>query len=163
MPNELKPKRTGNYRHTGRVIHGLYKKYPQLFNLYQTIKTRCTNPKRYNYKNYGGRGITLCDEWKEAKNFILWALSNGYKKGLQIDRIDNNKGYSPSNCRFVTNKENSNNRRNKKRITINGDCRPVSFWANKFKISPFTIYHWLRNYGEENTVTKMFIAWNKRS
>ena len=68
------------------------------------------NPKCKSYKNYGGRGITICEEWMDIKNFIRWA-DPLRQKGLQIDRIDNNKGYSPGNCRFVTNKENIDNRR----------------------------------------------------
>ena len=145
----LKPKRVGNYHHNGNVRHGLYKDHKELFNLWQTMKTRCENPKRKNFKRYGARGITVCEEWHEAKNFVEWALSNGYKKGLQLDRIDNNKGYSPDNCRFVTATENSRNRRNSRLLTINGETKCVSEWCELKSVSKYTVYSWIRERGEE--------------
>lgn len=96
--------------------HNLYK-HP-LYSVWHDIKKRCYNIKNKSYHNYGGRGITICDEWKNNPEiFIKWGIENGYKKGLEIDRIDNsdNKKYSPTNCRFVTRKQNSNNRRTNKR------------------------------------------------
>lgn len=75
------------------------------------MKARCTNPNNPDYHHYGGRGITVCDEWLSYDNFYEWAMSNGYDDTLSIDRIDNNKGYSPDNCRFVTIKEQCRNRR----------------------------------------------------
>ncbi len=72
-------------------------------------------------KYYAQRGITVCDEWKDFKNFESWALVNGYKRGLQIDRIDTNKGYCPKNCRFVTAHENAVNRRSSIKIKWNGE------------------------------------------
>ena len=76
------------------------------------MHTRCNNPNFVHYVNYGGRGITLCDHWTgNSANFIEWALISGYISGLEIDRRDNDKGYSPENCRWVTSSINSCNRR----------------------------------------------------
>lgn len=108
---------------------------------------RCENPNREKYKDYGGRGIKVCSEWHQANNFVLWALSNGYKKGLQIDRIDNNGDYCPENCRFTTPKENSRNRRNTKRLTINGETKTVVEWCEQLGLSQYTVYDWIRKKG----------------
>lgn len=83
----------------------------RLHQLFQNMLNRCQNPKNKRYKDYGGRGIKVCDEWREGGLAVFgkWAVDNGYKEGLQIDRKNNNKGYNPKNCRFITQKENVNN------------------------------------------------------
>lgn len=82
------------------LIHGM--RNTPLYIVFDSMKKRCYNKDHENYKYYGGRGITICDEWlNSAKSFFDWAFENGYKEGLQIDRIDVNKGYSPDNCRFI--------------------------------------------------------------
>lgn len=83
-----------------------------LYTVWKGIIGRCENSKNKDFERYGGRGIKVCEEWKDVRSFISWCNSNGYKKGLQIDRIDNNKDYCPSNCRFISPKENMANRRN---------------------------------------------------
>lgn len=92
---------------------------------------RCCNPNYPSYKNYGGRGISVCEEWDKGNpdgtyNFIKWALENGYKDGLSIDRINNDGNYEPSNCRWVGRKTQNNNRRNTIRISYNGDIMTLS-------------------------------------
>ena len=76
--------------------------------------------------NYANRGITVCEEWRHLRNFEEWALSNGWAKGLQIDRIDNDKGYSPDNCRFVSARFNSSNHRRTILVTYNGESMSIS-------------------------------------
>lgn len=79
---------------------------------FRAMKARCYNKKARSYPNYGDRGITICGEWlSNPEAFVSWALANGFMRGLQIDRIDNNRPYHPDNCRWVTNAENSRNRR----------------------------------------------------
>lgn len=84
----------------------------RIFNIWRGIKARCYNPNRAAYKNYGGRGIKMCEEWKhDATAFYNWALKNGYAPDLSIDRIDNNKGYFPENCCWSTPSKQASNRR----------------------------------------------------
>lgn len=84
----------------------------KLYKVWQGMKTRCYNPKFIYYRNYGGRGITICDEWlNNFKNFYNWAINNGYKEGLTIDRINNDGIYEPSNCRWITRAEQNRNQR----------------------------------------------------
>lgn len=93
-------------------------KYTKLYSVHHSMKQRCSNINAKAYKDYGGRGITVCDEWLDKDtgfiNFRDWALNNGYQEGLEIDRIDNNGNYNSDNCRFVTAQENTQNRRTTK-------------------------------------------------
>lgn len=99
--------------------HGLSRS--RLFGIWKNIQTRCYNRKCPAFPNYGGRGISMCEEWKnDFLSFFLWSTSNGYEPGLEIDRIDNNGSYTPENCRWVTRKENCRNRRNNYQVEING-------------------------------------------
>ncbi len=103
------------------------------------MKRRCYNPEEKFYKDYGGRGIKICDEWMDKKeghsNFQKWAVENGWEEGRSIDRIDVNGNYEPSNCRWATPEEQANNRRNNNYITINGVTKTTSEWARQIGIS----------------------------
>lgn len=91
----------------------------RLRKVWNSIKQRCYNPNSQEYRNYGGRGIKMCDEWRNSsKAFIEWALNNGYSIGLDVDRIDNNGNYEPSNCQFLTRSENV--LKEKRKLTIGG-------------------------------------------
>ena len=93
-------------------MKGMIRKILKLNLLYKNIKARCYILSCSSYKYYGGRGITLCDNWLSDKfEFIMWAIKSGYKIGLEIDRINVNGLYSPENCRWVTHGENCRNRR----------------------------------------------------
>lgn len=99
---------------TGKPLQ--YHGYSQhrLYKIHTDIEYRCNDPSDDSYHNYGGRGIYICDEWSGRDGriaFIKWSLENGWEKGLEIDRIDNDGPYAPWNCRYVTRKENDRNRR----------------------------------------------------
>jgi hypothetical protein len=91
-----------------KVTHGCYGK--EGYAAWYGMMDRCYRDKNPCYPVYGGRGVKVCNEWLDASVFCEWAALNGIKKGLQLDRVDNNKGYSPENCRFVTPSENASNR-----------------------------------------------------
>ena len=113
----------------------------KIYSVYRAMIERCTKPQNKAFKNYGGRGITVCDEWmKDRERFFKWAVANGYKEGLQLDRIDVNGNYCPENCRFVTNKVNANNLRKNIKLEFGGETHTLSEWADITGISYTTIY-----------------------
>lgn len=98
----------------------------RLYRIYNKMKERCYHPKNDNYKWYGGKGVTICKEWLDKpETFISWALSHGYADNLTIDRIDGNKNYEPSNCRWVTIKEQQKNRCNTVYVVYKGKRMPL--------------------------------------
>jgi hypothetical protein len=117
-----------------------------LYNCWIAMKNRCFNPKNNAYKNYGGRGITVCEEWKNNYGaFRDWAINNGWIKGLSIDRIDNGKGYFPENCRWATAMEQANNKRINRLETINGLTKTIAEWAREYDIPCNTVRNRLRD------------------
>lgn len=102
-------------RGTPRRTHGMSRS--KLYNVYRAMKSRCYLPSTERYKSYGGRGIKICESWLEnPESFLQWSIDNGYRDGLQIDRIDVNGDYSPENCRWITAKDNARNKQNTLRM-----------------------------------------------
>lgn len=106
--------------------HGLYG-HP-LYQVWAEMKTRCANPRNKAFHNYGGRGIVVCDEWREFVPFYEWANSSGWSEDLTIERKDVNLGYSPENCTWIPLAEQPFNRRNTVRITAWGETMALSLW-----------------------------------
>ena len=119
------------------------------------MKERCQNPNASNYRWYGGNNITLCDEWKEFKPFYDWAISNGWREGLSIDRIDGSKGYSPDNCRFVTHVDQCRNRRSNVPMTVDGETHIQCEWEELLAIPKKTIAKWKNRYGYDEAVRRI--------
>jgi len=118
----------------------------RLYRIWQGSKNRCLNPKNRDYWKYGGRGITYYEPW--VKDFIAfrdWAFANGYKDSLTLDRNDNDKGYSPDNCRWVSYEIQENNRRNNSFIEIDGVKKTIAQWARYMNVSSNLICDRIKN------------------
>ena len=117
----------------------------RLYRVWAAVIQRCENPHHERYKDYGGRGIKLCEEWRrDYRAFEKWAYEHGYDDNAEIhqcslDRIDNGKDYSPDNCRFVNNREQCNNKRNNKKITIKETTHTIQEWSRIVGIPDYVI------------------------
>lgn len=130
--------------------HGGKTKTPErLYTIWGAMKQRCYYTKGKSYKDYGGRGIRICDEWLfDYTTFRSWALNNGYKDNLSIDRIDVNGDYEPNNCRWATSKQQANNTRRNVVFEYNGVKHTMSEWSEILNIN----YSTLRAYIQQNGV-----------
>lgn len=116
-----------------RKPHG--KVHSRLYNIWRGIKQRCSNPNATGYKNYGGRGVAVCDEWlHNFQAFYDWSMQNGYAENLTIDRVNTDENYSPDNCRWVTQKVQQNNKRTNHYITFNGETHTIREWEDKLNL-----------------------------
>lgn len=125
--------------------HGLTN--TRIHNIWSAMKQRCYYTKSSHYQSYGAKGIKVCDEWKDNfMNFYNWAINNGYKDNLSIDRIDVNGDYEPTNCRWATNEEQANNKTTNRYITYKGETKTLSEWAKELG----------KNYSTLRTQTKKY-------
>lgn len=122
-----------------------------LYDAWRNIKRRCYYKNSNYYKNYGGRGITVCEEWRNSfKPFLEWAMHNGWEIGLTIDRTDVNGNYEPSNCRWITQKAQLLNRRNNRYVTYKGETKTAKEWASMINISYTSFLKRLNKWGDIN-------------
>lgn len=120
------------------IIHN--KSNTRLYHIYQGMINRCYKETHKFYKNYGGRGIRICDEWlKDFMSFYNWAMENGYKEDLTIDRINNNGNYEPNNCRWLTIKEQAENRRTNTLYKYKGEIKPLKLICEELNVKYTTI------------------------
>lgn len=126
---------------------------PRLCRTYAAMKHRCSNPHSSSWRNYGGRGIHVCEEWKnDSEAFYRWAWASGYNETLTLDRIDVNGDYCPENCRWSTWKEQANNRQNTIRAEINGEIHTLTEWADMYGLTHRIVwerYHKAGKRGED--------------
>jgi hypothetical protein len=114
--------------------------HTKIYGVYHKAKERCCKPTCKDFKDYGGRGISMCDEWMNSPvAFITWALENGYREGLSLDRIDNDKGYSPDNCRFVNYFIQANNRSTNRQVILNGITDTIANHAKRLNVKRTTL------------------------
>ena len=140
------------------ITHGLSRdvngKKTRLFRIWTGIKTRCFNNHDKAFKNYGGRGITLCHEWLNFETFHNWAMKNGYSNTLSIERKDTNGNYAPNNCTWATAKAQANNKRDNRLISYKGETKTMSQWSDCSGISTQTIFGRLkRGWKTEDALT----------
>ena len=125
--------------------HGFYETNNRIFHVWKGVIARCYNPKSVRYKDWGGRGISVCEEWRHNPvAFVEWAMSNGWKPGLEIDRIDNDGNYCPENCHFVTASQNSSNRRTAFLVTAWGETKNSKTWARDHRAQASYLCIWKR-------------------
>ena len=108
------------------------------------MKDRCYNPKNKKYALYGAENKQVCDEWQEFEPFYEWAMENGYKENLTIERIDGTKGYNPKNCKWASYTEQNNNKRDNHYLTYNGETKTIAQWAREKDFPRSTIDNRLR-------------------
>lgn len=128
--------------HPNHLIHGQSAKHntTRIYRIWANMKARCYTPSYTRFENWGGRGISVCDEWKnDFQAFYDWAMSNGYQDNLTIDRIDNDGDYHPNNCRWVSYKTQTRNSRTNRMITFNGETRCLNEWSEIVGIDRHTI------------------------
>jgi hypothetical protein len=119
------------YKNKGRLTHDMSN--DPIYRVYVGMKTRCYDKNWKFYYRYGGRGIGICNEWlNDRLLFFSWAYENGYKKGLTIERINNNKGYSPGNCTFTTQERQANNTRRNHIIDFNNENLSLADFCRKY-------------------------------
>lgn len=128
--------------------------HTRLYSIWGNMCNRCSNPNNPAWNNYGGRGIKVCKEWLKYECFRDWAYANGYNNDLTLDRINNDDGYTPSNCRWVDDYIQANNKRNNHLITYNGVTKTIAEWALYFEIPYKTLHH--RIAGLKWTVERAF-------
>lgn len=127
-----------NRTHGYSVDSGIDK---NIYQIWKGMKARCYNPRSQMYYLYGGRGIGICEKWRfDAKSFHDWSLSNGYMRGLSIERIDVNADYSPENCKWIPIREQNSNKRNTRYLMVNGEKKRLVDLAKEYNIKYSTIY-----------------------
>lgn len=118
----------------------------RLYRAWLNMKHRCLNEKRRDYQWYGARGITVCQEWRDSyPAFEAWALANGYREDLTLDRIETDGHYCPENCRWATRKTQANNRRSTRYLTLDGRTQSIQMWADELGMDKTTLWRRLNN------------------
>lgn len=131
--------------YSGVTKHGHYGE--RIYNVWDKMRNRCNNMNYDAYESYGGRGIKVCDEWNDFETFYNWSMTHGYSDNLTLDRVDNDDGYSPENCRWATRKEQARNRRSSRWFTYGGKTLTMIEWSEVTGIPYHTLSDRINEYG----------------
>lgn len=150
--------RNGNVQSCGCLHKSIVTKHgdylTNLYRVWRSMKGRCSNPNCSGFRFYGGKGISVCDEWLEYPAFKKWAFESGYKKGLTIDRIDSGGDYCPENCRWITQMENAK-RTARNMLTVDGVTKSYIDWEESIGMGKMSIEHWVERHGEEYAIRRI--------
>lgn len=137
----------GCIRSERKIKHGdcLSGKQPRMYRIWAGMRARCNSPNSVHYKEYGARGISVCEEWRDYSKFKEWAIKNGYEDSLTLDRIDVNGDYSPENCRWASWRTQQNNSRRNVVIEHGGQRHTLSEWAEIYGIPYKTFWYRIRS------------------
>ena len=140
-------------RHKRQEIRNGVKRKTRLYVIWANMRSRCLCDTDSDYHRYGGRGISICDEWKSFDVFANWAMQEGYGQAKSLDRIDNDGNYSPKNCRWVSLSEQRRHQRKCHWIEHDGKRMTMGQWAQEIGISISTMVYRVRNWGEKRAVS----------
>lgn len=149
----------GKYISDSKITHGMSNS--RLYRIWQNMKNRCYNPNVDRYDRYGGRGITVCEKWRDSfEAFYKWAIDNGYSDELSIDRKDVNGNYTPDNCRWISMDKQADNKLNSRIFEYNGEAHTVSEWSKILGISRDIIWNRIkRGWDIERVFTQPIRKW----
>ncbi len=149
----------GKYISDSKITHGMSNS--RLYRIWQNMKNRCYNPNVDRYDRYGGRGITVCEKWRDSfEAFYKWAIDNGYSDELSIDRKDVNGNYTPDNCRWISMDKQADNKSNSRIFEYNGEAHTVSEWSKILDISRDIIWNRInRGWNIERVFTQPIRKW----
>lgn len=137
----------------GNFVHGASRS--RLYGIWSTMKARCSNPNQDYFYRYGERKISVCEEWQTFEPFYEWAMANGYREDLTIDRMNNDGDYCPDNCRWATRKEQANNTSKTIHITYGGETHTLSEWSEIVGVPKTALWKriYQRNWSVEKALT----------
>lgn len=152
------------YRNKGvPLTHGYSITHRKLYKLYFSMRSRCEKPTDPAFHRYGARGIKVTNSWRAPEAFCRWAIAHGYAAGLTLERIDNAKGYSASNCSWVDRKQQARNRRSNRIISISGADKTLAEWAEIHGVSAQLVHDRLkRGWPAEKALQEPIIGLHKR-
>lgn len=150
----------GKARNAKKIATRHGERWTRLYTVWLRMRDRCNNPNNPRYNRYGGRGISVCDEWNDFRKFEEWAVQNGYSDELTIERVDINQGYCPNNCCWIPMKKQARNRSNNTFYKIGDEEKTLAEWCEIYKAPYYTVYSRIKKRGwdVERALTTPFLG-----